>query len=77
MKSEERYYFDKDDSGHNYIIPLSKRKLWEDLELKMANADPHSDEYYKFENQFNEEFDKYRTGYGPRHYSFTDLKEIE
>lgn len=39
----ERYYFDSDDCGHNYLVPLSEKaefQRWSEMDTESENFDP-------------------------------------
>lgn len=68
-ESQETFFFDQDESCHWYMIPTSKRELWN----KLNNMDTESDEWYQ---QWQDAaFDDYRTGGGISDIEFTPVKK--
>lgn len=65
MRKKVRYCFVQDESSHWYLIPVSKRKRF--VELNELDTDESAD-------QLNIEFERYLTGGGYGHINFTDPK---
>lgn len=63
----KRYCFQSDEDGHWYMIPIEKRKLFDELLY-----DENDLECEKFSN----EFDKMRLSMHVSNYSFIDVNEL-
>lgn len=72
-----RMYFDRDNDGHWYIIPLKERKKFCKALNNIYLSEYYSDEYQDNSEKFEEEFGKYRATLSPNSYSFENLEEIK
>jgi hypothetical protein len=70
-KVEERFFFDKDQSSHWYMIPLSLLEIWQDF-----TSDDFDEDDVKACNKFEKLFGKYRIGGHPSQFSFSSPKSI-
>lgn len=72
-----RMFFDTDDDGHWYCLPLEKRsefiKALEDISL----SEFYSNEYWEKSEEFTNQFDEYRLELSPMSYSFENIQEIK
>lgn len=75
--SKERFYFDSDEDGHDYLVPLELRKEFQKTLEECFGHTWGDDEYYAAQNRFEEKFGKYRIGKAISRYSFTNPEEIE
>ena len=62
---KKKYFFDEDNDGHWYIIPVEKRKLWSEL----LNEDTGSENWY--ERWQAADFDSCRTNGGISNIEFS------
>ena len=69
---EKRFYFDSDDDGHDYLVPLEMRDLFREMLEDCFGHTWGDDDYYASQNRFEEKFGKMRIGMSTRFYSFTN-----
>jgi hypothetical protein len=62
------HFFDRDDSGHWYMIPVDKRELWDELN----NQDSEEEGWYERWQEAG--FDDYSTGGGISNIEFIPIK---
>ena len=68
--SEQRFYFTKDDSGHDYLVPLELKEDWRKM-FEDCYKDRTGMNYDAIE-KFEEKFGAMRIGESISRYSFTD-----
>ena len=66
---QERYFIGKDSSGHDYILPVKIRHKWDEYTINDIDAEDY-DRQEEFENLFMH----WRTGYALGCFTFTDPK---
>ena len=73
MLGEPRYFFDKDDDGHWYMIPTNLSQWWNDL--NEDSRDPDEDKAMMACEQINEVFGEFMVGGFINEITFTDPRE--
>jgi hypothetical protein len=73
---KERFCFVRDDDGHDYLIPASKKAefgTWVEHQQKLWGESHTDEEFKKLEAKYTgADFNDYRTGIHPSSYTFTD-----
>ena len=72
MDEKQRFYFDSDDDGHDYLIPLELRTEFQDEMERCLSLPWGHDDYYAASNSFEEKFGGMRVGESISNYSFID-----
>lgn len=72
---QPKYFFDQDDSCHNYMIPYHLKSTWNDLWYKTSELDEDTEEFENVIDKINTEFSQYRID-GISSYSFENPKEL-
>jgi len=71
----DRFFFDSDDDGHWYIVPVELKSVFYDLMEKSESSKPGSDEWNDACDQINEKFGEHRIDGWPSNYSFENPKK--
>ena len=74
--SIQRYIFMQDPDGHNFMIPFSKKELWDKMWEQIDKQPACTDAWYDALNKFENVFGKYGIDGIHERYSFTDPQKV-
>jgi hypothetical protein len=76
---EQRFRFERDDDGHDYLIPAEKKDefdKWLEHQGRLWEPGLSDEEFKKRDAEYSgEDFNDYMVDGGPSNYTFTDPKE--
>ncbi|TWP23152.1 hypothetical protein ETU10_08635 [Apibacter muscae] len=62
MSEYMQILIESDESGHDYIFPISLKDQWEVLKKRIENTEEYSDDWYDAIDDFSDVFEQYRLG---------------